>query len=458
MLETLAKPVIEFTSGRLEQPGLIPTDLREIITKVHPHLIDTGLPEVATKLFLALKSLTKYDKKQYDHPEAFGLIRGSLIKRHLLGDPEGFLDIPNFFSSFAQSLDISETPEFTQKTVQKLSEGPIEIDGRFVFRKNKQQQVLLTLIKSLMDQGFSPNKSKAITFTNGRFQAKIETIIIDKDTDDPKPLYHVKFFENEKVAFNIDIYNLPDEKIYGEELRLSHFASFFEMCSTAEMITENNGISVLIDPSLVESQYSPKGGLITHFQESATDAFGHLLRLVGGRVFWPVKNIVAQLENTVLTRSDMDIISNANHGFDTERKKLEQRQETLVSDLLLYLTYDPFLFLFLGFETHLLDHTLLGDFLKTEGELSALIKTMAEELIGQDADGNINLSYLSNAYKKLVLKKQPADIKKTGGFMLLRALNKLNNVSQKENLTNIIILLNPYLKYFPKNQINSAVV
>lgn len=455
MLETLIKPFVENNLSKPEQPKLIPIDLCEIITKVHPHLINTGLPEVATKLFLALKPLTKHDRKQYDFPNAFGLIRGSLIKRHpqLLGTPIGFLDIPDFFSSFARSNAFDEATKLTKTTVQKLSEGPIEIDGRFVFKKNRKTMVLPTLIKSLTDQGFKQVKSKEANFTNGRFQAKIETFIIDKDTDDPKPLYHVKFYENDKIIFNVDIYNLPDEKIYGEELRLSYFASLFEMFSTAEMVSEDEKITVMIDPRLIETQYHPKAGLITHFQDSATDAFGHILRLVGSRVFWPADNIADQLRNALLTRNDDDIIFGARHGFNSEKVKLNERQETLVSDLLLYLTYDPFLFLYLGFETHLLDHTKLGNYLKTEENLSQMIRMLARELIGSDADGKINLSYLSHIYKKQVLETKPADIKKTGGFMLLRAINKLIETMDPlpETLSHIVSLLNPYSKYFIDN-------
>jgi len=419
MLEIQTAAFADLALHHPENPKLIPMDLKRIIMDVHPHLIGTGIPEVAANLFLSLKPIVEHGGKHYDLSRSNGLLRGSLLKRYLLGTPKYFLDIPEFFQNYNRSDDIfSPENQLTQNVSHKLAEGPFEIDGRFIFKKGQEKNILRFLKTSLNNQGYNQNKPKELVFSNGKYKVKIETIIIDKNTKREGTLYQVKFYDKESMIFNIDIFGLPDESVNPHELRLSWTSSFFEMMSTSEMVMGNETVTVMVDQGLTKSHYGPQGAYITFAQQSSTDAFGHVLRLIGGTVFWPIlkkedvyslEEILQQYKYSLLTHQNDDIIANEFHNFAKEDKRLKQRQETLISDCILYMTYDPFLFLILGYESHLFDHTPLGDIIKDKESLYQVIKLMAIELLGNENVGNvISLPYLSNYYKKTVLEeKQP---------------------------------------------------
>lgn len=430
-------------------------DFKSLLTHVHPQLKDTPIPDTAVQLFCSLQHLCLYDEHQLDHSHTNALFRGSLIKRHVLGDPKGYINIPQLYNQYQHNrLSQSDDP-LTKKIVEKLSHKPVEIDFRAVF--SNRIRVLPTLIKSLNQQGFvllDPSKGD-FQFIHPKQKFKIQITTIPIGTDEyPRTLFNVIFYDGQEMLLNIDITDLPNEQLYDKEMRLSWKAGMFEKTSVAPCRVENSQISVFLDKSLKKYPYYDWVRAIT--PESYTNAIGDELRELSSLLFWPKKNKIGeydiksirkQLINGCLSRPNSRVRPNSPliHIKNNEIEYLQKRNDSLISDFLLYFTYDPFLFLYLGYESQLFDFVPLEQYIQTTQDLEKVMQYMRAELAGDSFE---LLSTLSNMYNQSVLQNGEQNIMRTGPFMLLRAINRLLHDKQidmkyPENMNAVVSLLNP---------------
>lgn len=423
-------------------------DFRHVLTHVHPHLKSTPIPEIASQLLCFLRPLCLHDKKQFDLGDTNALFRGSLIKRYALGTPSGYTKIPFFYRSHRANFGDSSIT--TREVVDKLAQGPIEIDFRAVF--SDQNQVLPTLSESLISQGFNliQNLPQGITFQGEKYSVKITSQPIGSD-DYPRLLYNVIFLDGTGQILNIDITDLPDEALYWRELRLSWKAGMFELDSTAEAEIGEKKIIVTVKKSLRD--YSRYQNVRIARNVYYSDIIGHGLRELSSLLFWPKRNkkgrydlnyLIYQLGRGEIRRPDSRIERSRFLLLNSqELTLLRKRNSSLISDFLLYLTYDPFLFPILLYESQLIEFIPLGDYIQTRKDLNALITYMIEEFVSKkNVQQNLSVPLASSLYKKLVLESKDCDLRQTGPFMLVRALNRLfqerNNDATREEISKMI--------------------
>ena len=143
--------------------------------------------------------------------------------------------------------------------------------------------------------------------------------------------------------------------------------------------------------------------------------------------------------------------------------QLQTRLSGIISGFLVGLTYDPFLFLKLAFETKLLTFLPIGQVMKKPSDLLKITSLMAkeygsmrlneynhipyEELYNQDPTNTLPL--LSATYQTHVLQDNNRQIKYTGSFIFLRALNiflqEQGLSTVEESLSGVISLFNPMI-------------
>ncbi len=441
----------------IKERGYEKHDFREILTHVHPHLKGTPIPEMATQLLCSLKPLCIHDKASSYLDSSNALFRGSLIKRYSLGTPQGYLEIPRFYRDYQSGTHPFDS-ELATQVVDKLSHDPVEIDFRAVF--SDKSRVVPTLTQSLLSQGFSINQSDTqdLLFQGKEYSVKITTQPIGTK-EYPRFLHNVIFFnKNSAQLLNIDITDLPDEKNYWRELRLSWRAGLFEMESTAEAVIEKNRITLALDKKLKKYPAYKMNRIVLQYYYA--DVIGNGLRELSSLLFWPQRDIHGlydldeireQLRYGSIRRPHSWIGNWGEFIFtDEDRALLEKRTPSLISDLLLYFTYDPFLFLILGWESQLFEFVPLGKYLQSGKDFNTLGVYMLEEFIGaKNLPQNLSVAEISSLYKKLVLEGENHDIKQTGPFVLLRALNRLLNEKGEqpiqEEMDTIISLINPLL-------------
>ena len=156
------------------------------------------------------------------------------------------------------------------------------------------------------------------------------------------------------------------------------------------------------------------------------------LKGVGFRTFWPElkKKTNYDYDELIKLFFEASYVDSIPWSWLSYDSNLEKRKMEYISDFLLYLTYDPFLFLQLLANLNFLQIIPLGQYIRTPEDLSLIMFSMADEI-----DNKLDCNYIysnpslfpekySRLYKKKVLKKTN-DVSDTGPFMLIRAINKL---------------------------------
>lgn len=428
-------------------------DLVDLLRNVHPHLKDTPVLTTAVQLLCSLKPIVRHNPREYSLPGSNCLFRGSLIKRHELGDPEGYTDLHTIFKSYLSN-PFDEANNVSRNVAEKLSHEPYEIDFRAEF--SNRSQILPTLIQSLQKQGFVESGSPPFMYVNHKTgeRARIKSFSVGTE-EYPRTIYHIFLEQNHKPMLQLDIADLPNEIRYDQELRSSWTAGMFELEAMSDAQMHNGSITVHIPKALKKYRDSMGSRIVS--QNYYTQAIGNGLRELGSWVFWlktdaqglyQLSVIDDQMRKGYIDRIDVSRITET-RGVITEKGRalLTQRAESLMSDFLLYFTYDPFLFFYLGFHTTLFKSIPVGEFLSSEKNFNEILKLMTEEIRGSD---HLSLAEISQSYKKSVLLGKEADIRNTGIFILIRALNKFfsyhNDPTRiNETMDGAIDLINPLL-------------
>jgi len=412
-----------------------------IIKSVHPQLVGTPIAETTAALIRSLYFLVEKDPS--DRNKASAVVRGSLIKRYVLGTPEGYQDIPHIF----RTIESENNSELTNKVANKLAVGPIEIDIRMGWKQGEEKHVLSTITSSLQISGFVCKQDGDLqSFVNEDIRAVIQPLEIGTKLY-PRTLFNVVFYKDSKPLLIIDLADLPDESIFPSEMRLSASSGLYELYSALEMDISDNRVMVKIDSALEryrEGELSPR----------TLNTFGHLLREFGNQILWPQKteegrgySIHSILESYAETGTPWREVSQTSE----EMELFEKRRESYISDLLLYATYDPFLFLLLGNATNLFTYLPFKEQLDRlsvdENALFDLCNYMANELGIEENDQYPSISKIEDEYNNQVLVNPQRILGQIGPLLILRALNRraqeLKVATIPETIDYFVELMNP---------------
>lgn len=423
--------------------------------------------------------------------ESFLGLRGSSIKRANLGTPPGYWSIPGFFQLEKQS----NLDPLTQEVAQQLSGGP-DLDIIFEPKQNlSARDVFASIINTLKTQGFYIQTSKEASIgvtlekvghkTKQPYDGYIVTVdyieIGNKDSNPVKAVV-VDFNFSGRSILKVDFVQAPKDEGCVTNFRLSGAAAPFDIISFGHIHKTRDGkMLVSYEADLSDFLKSPKlfRFLYKHSPGLFLNTFNARLRTVYQRTLW-FNNFTDRSQAFFGNYSLPDILEQINLGWANQNHvkeeawfesikdgdQLQARLAGLISGFLVGLTYDPFLFLKLAFETKLFSFLPLSQIIKEPSHLLKIISLMArefgsmrlnnlnhisyEDLYGQDPTNTLPL--LSTAYQTSVLQNNHSkEIKYTGSFIFIRAINiflqEQGFPTVEESLSGVVSLFNPMIFY-----------
>ena len=417
--------------------------------KIYP--IEIGLPDFIRKLFpetqktetAEIVSQLVADIYPLCRPHKAGLtkeiiVKGSTVKRYLLGDPDGYWDISRIYGQ----VDTDQLQGDSKRLVERFAMGPRDIDFRYQLEEGKQDEdVRQALIYSLLNQGFSEEDNDFHRNIRGKnYRAVIEQTEIGGTNGPPRLFFNVLIHVNGKFLLRCDFGRLPDltqtdSDHHGQrhdEFRVSPFFPIEETDAYGQIIVNKSKVTLGMNKNLIESFDNPWSVKLFYFIDKLPLILMGKLKGIGFRTFWP----------EIKGKGDYDyekiLLLFLNAGYadrqpwinQTYDANLEKRKMEYVSDFLLYLTYDPFLFLHLLADLNFLPIIPLSEYITTPEDLSLIMFSIAHEIDQKtdpdeiNSDANLRPEKYSRLYKEKVL-NESNDIRDTGPFMLIRAINKL---------------------------------
>ncbi|MEK7177721.1 MAG: hypothetical protein AAB705_02755 [Patescibacteria group bacterium] len=422
--------------------------------------------------------------------ESFLGLRGSSIKRANLGTPPGYWSIPRFFQSEIKS----NLDPLTQEIVQQLRGGP-DLDIIFEPKQNlSARNVFATVVASLETQGFyiqtstDPNVGVILERTGHKTRQPYDDYIVTVDykeignqNSNPVRAVVVDFNYFGKPILKVDFVQAPKDEEYATNFRLSGAAPTFDIVSFGH-IHKTSDKKMLATYDTAQSSLLESNQLFKSFYENSPNlylnTYNARIRTAYQRTMW-FNNFIDKSQAFYGNYSLPEILKQINLAWANQHavteegwlkslkdgNQLQTRLSGIISGFLVGLTYDPFLFLKLAFETKLLTFLPIGQVMKKPSDLLKITSLMAkeygsmrlneynhipyEELYNQDPTNTLPL--LSAAYQTHVLQDNNRQIKYTGSFIFLRALNiflqEQGLSTVEESLSGVISLFNPMIFY-----------
>lgn len=466
--------------------------LRRFIEELYPTCKGNLVANFIVNIASELENVVEKNPLHTESPKLqdnFLGIRGSSIKRANLGTPPGYFSIHGFFQSEKQS----NLDPLTQEVIQQLSSGP-DLDIIFKPKQNlSARDVFATIVTSLQNQGFHTQTSendgiileKIGRRTKQPYNDYIVTVNYKEIGDQNSNLVRavvVDFSYSGKPILKVDFVQAPEEEGYAANFRLSGAAAPFDIISLGYIHRTNDGkMLTSYEADLPDFLKSPKlfRFLYEYSPNLFLNTFNARLRTVYQRTMW-FNNFIDRSQAFFGNYSLPDILKQINSAWAnqysvTEKvwleslkdgNQLQVRLAGITSGFLVGLTYDPFLFLKLAFETKLFAFLPLGQIIKEPSNLLKITSLMAreygsmrlnetnhisyEDLYNQDPTNTLPL--LSAAYQRDVLwNNYNKEIRNTGSFIFLRALNiflqQQGIPTIEESLLGVISLFNPMIFY-----------
>ena len=434
-----------------EKKQPIEIDLPAFIHKLFPEVRGTKTADIVSQLLVDIYPLCRPHK---DGLTRELIVKGSTVKRFLLGDPDGYWDISRIYSQ----ADTSQLQNEAKELVERLAIGPRDIDFRYDLTEgNQDNDIHQALVTSLANQGFIRNDGAFYRNTNGKnYRVVIEQTEIGGINGPPRLFFNILIYVDGKFLLKSDFGRSADLKnISGyngqrhDDFRVNPYFPGEEIVSYAQVIMNDNKVSLRMKKELVEFFENPWSVKLYHFTTKLPLVLMGKLKGVGFRTFWPELKKKANYDYEKIRQLFFDANYNAPWSDLDYDPNLEKRRMEYISDFLLYLSYDPFLFLRLLTDLNFLPMIPLGLYFSSWDDLFFIMQNMAEEIDHQvnSPDPIIHLAKYSKLYKEKVLKKT-SQVKDTGPFMLIRAINKLLeqkgiNVRAEESFESLIELFDP---------------
>lgn len=473
--QPIRKPEGEKRSEKLRLPSV---EFVKFIRKMFPGIAHTGFPHVIEKICTDIKPLCQLNPLEVAYQEqAHLVIRGSSIKRYQLGTPAGYWKISPLFQNIPLKAE-EETP-LIRKVLEKISIGPRDLDIMYDLVRDKDTRNLLSAVNtSLIDQGYTPkcidgNSNQVYFFekNNKRWlkktQERVKVEYYQKAVDTSHPIHIIKisFFKENRFVLKVDLVPIPNGGDNNNDFRFSGYSPWLEISATAGLASEKGRSQLIMTKDLREINNSYARIRVLYKSAKITNNLFACLRNIGNIIFWPsnkpgqysLKKILRDISFVCPPLSPDPVFRNGINPEPEEIKKVGERLPDIISETLVYLTQDPFLFLLLAFRLRYYDYLplgnqtshLLADYILNPLSLYGIVYKMAKELnfpvINMSIDNFIeNIQTLSELYQRYK-KKNGFNFSRAGPMMLVRAINEIWNLSDPlpESLTGIISLINP---------------
>jgi len=479
-------------SEKLSSPEKLKTiGLRRFIEGLYPTCKGNHIADFVVNIASELENVVGENPLHSESPrlqKSFLGIRGSAIKRANLGTPPGYWSVPGFF----QSEKHSNLDPLEQEVVQHLSGGP-DLDIIFKPKENlTARDVFSTVLSSLQSQGFYMLKSEEEVISLEKIGHRTKqpyddyNIIVSykehgDPNDHPVKAVVVDFNYFGKSILKVDFVQAPENEGYATNFRLSGAAAPFDIISLGHIHKTSDGkILMSYETDLPDLSKSPNlfRTLYRYSSNLFLNTFNARLRTAYQKTMW-FNDFSDKTQAFFGNYSLPEILKQINLAWANQHAVTEQnwlkslkdgnqlqtRLSGIISGFLVGLTYDPFLFLKLAFETKLLTFLPIGQVMKNPSDLLKITSLMAkeygsmrlneqnhilyEELYNQDPTNTLPL--LSAAYQTHVLRDNNRQIKYTGSFIFLRALNIFLQEQGlpivEESISGIINLFNPMIFY-----------
>lgn len=410
-------------------------ELPDFMNGLFPEIRNTEVASILSSLTIEIDPLCGWEK---NHENKIFWVRGSTIKRHLLGDPQSYWDISRIFSQ----ADHEQYQNEARDLVDKFAIGPRDIDLRYSLLDGKTDlDVYSSMVVSLVNKGFR-NQGNNFYQTVGNQDYRIEIIKtpIGGVNGDPRLFFNVNIYVDGVFKIRADfgqLAHLDDLEQHHDEFRLNLYSPPVEIRATGDIkVSEENGqkkaFLMIEDYALISSFNDPSSIKLWYYTSLLPLVLNGKLKGIGFRTFWPnlpdKKTYSYQKLLQLFTEADYPKMQQWLYlHYDGN---MDKRRFDFMSDFLLYLTYDPFLFLQLGYDCRLFDIVPFDDYSINGKDFSRIMNFMKKEMmtkIGQmevSPYRKFNIPRLSRLYKETVLSNS-LQIEDTGPFMLLRAINRL---------------------------------
>lgn len=483
-----------------EKPRTI--GLRRFIEELYPTCKGNRVPNFIVNIVSELDKVVDNNPLHTKSPKlekSFLGIRGSSIKRANLGTPPGYWKISKYF----QSLEQSNLDPLTQEVVRQLSGGP-DLDIIFKPKQNlTARDVFTTTITSLRKQGFYIQTTEDDTITLEKighktsrpyddYVATVSYKEIGEQNSHPVKAVVVDFNYFGKNVLKVDFIQAPENEGYATNFRLSGAAALLDIVSFG-YIYKTHDDKILVAYETTQSNLLKSGQLFRSLYGGSPslnlNTFNARIRTAYQRTMW-FADFTDKAQSFFGNYSLPEILKQinlswANHNPVTEESwiqslkegsQMQARLTSIIPGFLVGLTYDPFLFLKLAFETNLFNFLPLGQIIKEPSDLQRVTSLMTREFgtlrlneVNQisyekfyDQDPTTTLPLLSAAYQTHVLLDNNSQIKYTGSFIFLRALNiflqQQGLPTVEESLSGIINLFNPMIFYKLRSESQSQPV
>ncbi|MBI3366762.1 hypothetical protein HY041_04010 [Candidatus Roizmanbacteria bacterium] len=421
-----------------KKESLRTVELESFMETLFPEIHGTEVGKILSGMVASIDPLrTRNDEGE---PNAL-FIKGSTVKRYLLGDPIGFWDISRIYQHTDQTQYQGEALDF----IRKFAIGPRDIDFRYELTDGCTDiDAYRGLIYSLFDQGFTNQGNTFYKKLNDRsYCFEITETPIGGVHALPRKFYNVKIYVDDRFLIRADFGRYPSAKDkLGEmhdEYRIPLYTTPSEWYAQAMIRVETDAhqakVTVFFDEindRLINELDNPFTIKPWHSIFDLPMILSAKLKGAGLRVFWPQSpgkksysyaKLIEQFTQAEYLFSDPWLYLKYNEN-------MLQRRSDFISEFLLYTTYDPFLFLQLGYDCRLFEIVPFDNYSINRKDFLQIMNFMKEEMttkVGQmkvNPYRTSNIPHLSQLYKEMVLSAS-LKIEDTGPFMLLRAINRL---------------------------------
>lgn len=470
---------------RNERRTVLELSLDSLIRSNYPQLTNSSIPDTICYLIKAIEpfcekgAMTEKEYFKESRPAAISL-RGSGVKRHLLGTPLGYWDIsPKFLDMADPQVKNPINRVDVHKVLEKLRFGPMDLDMVYKLAPGQEHSdIFLALEQGLDKIGYQKTDSnfriekqkyerKESTFEKG--DEKIVLLSYQKGDNSKGELIHfnqIRFFRGGKFVFKVDIVNMPKDQ--QQDFRYSVFMPGFDLLPRGWLKTK--GRKKVLRVSMPKDLKYVSGFKRKDKSQYVLNEFFSRLRAVGNGCFWPVKKrdgrhydlseMIRELErNGLLERLDLF----ADPSF-INLELIGQRLPDIVSEFMTYLSYDPFLFLKLAYTAELFNVIPFGNYIGSQGALKKIMAYMIQEMEkkpGYKNTTSLTLSHrfnidetgtssdVSKYYREHILQNPESKAEDLGPFMFMRAFNKylletsLDGMAFEETIEDFVTLLDP---------------
>jgi len=467
MTEKPAHPPNREASRKIE---FATTGFKRFIQEMYPKVKQTKIPDFVMQLTNDLESNLEKNpmrRNRFEAERSHLVVGRSSIKRSIFGTPPGYWFVSDFFQYPVLEPDLSTA---MRETLEKARNGPNDIDLIYSPKAGGGvKDVMTTAMLSLESQGFIIEEQtetqlklvkvgQRIRKPYDDYHATIKYLQIGEPNNIPVEIINIYFSQFGSQLLKVDLVKAPTEDELDNNFRLTGANSNLDLASLGYLYKTRDGKSLLNYETLAENVLDAPELIRHHYQRDSgvfINSWYSRIRTMLQRTLWfnnfklnkdadygdySLPNILNQINRAQLDKTRISSEEWLTRLQNPQQlNKLKSRLPDILTDFLVGLSYDPFLFTKLIYEAGLMTYLPIGQEIKKPGDLLNLIAIMAEdfghsyldqytaksykELFLQDPTNTLPL--LSREYQQRVLNHSTHSFRWSGSFLLTKALNKL---------------------------------